>query len=53
MKRSAARVFMFLLLGAAVSACSAPSPDPSSPNRSTVEVYGEVDVGVGTQQIYR
>ncbi|HLS41905.1 MAG TPA: hypothetical protein VK026_01395 [Paenalcaligenes sp.] len=53
MKLTAARVFVFVVLGATLSACSTPSPDSSSANRSTVEVYGEVDVGVGTQRIYR
>lgn len=45
-KRSLALSLLVLLLSACVQA-----PISTTNNRSTVEVYGEVDMGVGTQQI--
>lgn len=45
-KRTAALMLFALWL----SAC-AQAPSSTTSNRSTIEVYGEVDAGVGVQQI--
>lgn len=49
--RSLKQMLGLVIVGFTLSAC-APTPSSTADNsRSNVEVYGEVDVGVGTQQI--